>query len=282
MAAALQDRAGKSEYEAARDARQARNAKLVEALGIRGLQIPSPASAAARQGGTKRRVRRSEAPPPIPSRRSSRLSGVEGPSYDVSSAALDAAIEEDATARRPRKRPTASSKPTIPTEPAPDSARALRIADGVAASAVGQVWEPEHNLGPKAYVMARLLGGTAPPRFSKYSGIQEWRNAIVLFVNVSGKAGQRYKNVFVDNFTRMTWFAQKYHVDETPVVQRLLKQSDPVLLFCRQEGMPYVFCGRVALHAYDPSCRPLKFVWELDVATDLQRALRQIAESDSG
>ena len=70
----------------------------------------------------------------------------------------------------------------------------------------------------------------------------------------------------------MTWFAQKYHVEETPVVQRLLKltaredgddERDPVLLFCRREGEAYVFGGQLQLDQFFPEARPLKFIWTL-------------------
>jgi len=42
------------------------------------------------------------------------------------------------------------------------------------------------------------------PTFSKMSGIQEWSNAIFLFVNVSPDGS----NTFLDGGRQITWFAQ--------------------------------------------------------------------------
>merc|ERR1711904_108916 len=174
-------------------------------------------------------------------------------------------VEEECFRRRKSRR--------MPTPTSPDSCKAMKLAPDL--PEVGSKLWPEFGLGPKAYVMARLRGSRQPPKFSKYSGIQEWANAVALFINVTGKNGQLYQNIFMDNFERMTWFAQKYHVEETPVVQRLLRltskregddssrERDPVLLFCRREGEPYIFCGRTALDHFDAESRPLKFIWKL-------------------
>ena len=137
----------------------------------------------------------------------------------------------------------------------------------------------------KAAVMAALRRPQdALARFSKYSGVVEWRNAVVLWVNVGGAD---YKNQFLDGGRKMTWFAGSKHEPETPVIKRLLalgdadvagKQGghggggDEALLLCRVQPGPYVCCGRVRIardaatdlpEAHDPRRRPLKFVLRL-------------------
>eukprot|EP01137_Pigoraptor_chileana_P018474 Opistho-2@78006 len=60
------------------------------------------------------------------------------------------------------------------------------------------------------------------------SGIQEWRNAVMLFVNVSAESDDdksrlnTYDNMFLDRGRRITWFAQTTQHPGTPVIQRLL------------------------------------------------------------
>jgi hypothetical protein len=120
----------------------------------------------------------------------------------------------------------------------------------------------------KAHAMQRLGGLTKPPRFNKYSGIQEWSNAVALFVNVRGKAGEAYKNLFLDGGRRMTFFAQPTQTPETPVITRLLACSDaacesPTVLFLREEAGPYTYAGRLRCAQFYPTSSPLKIVWDL-------------------
>ena len=113
---------------------------------------------------------------------------------------------------------------------------------------------------------------TCSPKFSRMSGIQEWRNAICLFVNVYGDC---YKNVFLDGGRAITWFAQSRQWEGTPVVQRLINceggknldgkvvRRTPVLLFCRNLGCGYVYCGKLGYGGHDPDRIPIRFIWEL-------------------
>ena len=57
------------------------------------------------------------------------------------------------------------------------------------------------------------------PTFSRMSGIQEWKNAVCLFINVYGDG---YKNVFLEQGRFVTWFAQSRQWEGTPVVQRMI------------------------------------------------------------
>ena len=113
---------------------------------------------------------------------------------------------------------------------------------------------------------------SSSPTFSRMSGIQEWKNAICLFVNVYGEG---YKNVFLEGGRFITWFAQNRQWEGTPVVQRLINcaggknssgtnvKQTPILLFCRNKGQGYVYCGRLGYSGHDPDRIPVRFVWEL-------------------
>ena len=139
------------------------------------------------------------------------------------------------------------------------------------------------------------------PKFSKYSGIAEWRNCIYVFVNVGGKD---YDNVFMDGGERMTWFAQPRHTLESPVIRRCLSghatkkkatttkkknntqqtkdggsgggsggggggakkkggKVTPVYLWLRFVGGEYLNCGQVVPDEHDASRIPLRIVWRL-------------------
>ena len=115
--------------------------------------------------------------------------------------------------------------------------------------------------GPSTKLSAvTAMSGRANVRFSKYSGSLEWKNAVVLWVNIGGTD---YKNVFLDGGRQMTWYASERNHEGTPVVQRLTSTNETVLLFCRLPGEPYICCGRLAYVSHVPSRRPLKFLWKL-------------------
>jgi hypothetical protein len=148
--------------------------------------------------------------------------------------------------------------PATPTErPPPEvgTARSRRVdVDKVVDAYLGQsVPGPPTKLS----VVTAIAGNT---RFSKYSGSLEFKNAVVLWVNIGGND---YRNVFMDGGKRMTWYASPRNDERTPVVQRLLSRQEPVLLFCRLPGEPYVCCGRLAYSTHVPRRQPLKFEWEL-------------------
>lgn len=93
-----------------------------------------------------------------------------------------------------------------------------------------------------------VMQGVCPshtPLFSKMSGVQLWKNAVLLFVNVQEDSSSLYDNVFhqvpTNSSTGATdddaaavyfrWFAQQRHHLESPVIQRLLQaqKGDPAL-----------------------------------------------------
>jgi hypothetical protein len=107
-------------------------------------------------------------------------------------------------------------------------------------------------VGRKAKLAAMLacIGSGHPgicPAFSPLSGITQWMNAVVLWVNVGGNT---YENVFyttpdlktesgatVARLNRadagkkalyMSWFAQRRQTEDTPVIQLLVRSNAPL------------------------------------------------------
>lgn len=211
--------------------------------------------------------------------------------------------------------------------PEKGSARAIKIdVEHLLSTQLGQ---PMPGPSTKASAIAVMTEGRGAS-FSKYSGSLEWRNAVVLWVNVGGSD---YKNMFftdrapaaeaaVDapgadakaskgkekgNVSQsgalsggkpaaggmtMTWYASPRNHEGTPVVARLIassgggvavggdegaddegsssaaassakKKVDPILLFCRLPGEPYVCCGRLQYVSHVPRRQPIKFNWRL-------------------
>ena len=177
-----------------------------------------------------------------------------------------AAVEED-DEEEPGE--AATTVPTAAVERQPPEAGTSR-AISIDTAAVIAAHLGEHIPGPPtkmSAVLAMTQGRNA--RFSKYSGSLEWRNAIVLWVNVGGPD---YKNLFFvppgeDGALHMTWYASPRNHEATPVVQRLIGSSrggkDKIVLFCRLPGEPYVCCGHLEYVSHVPGRQPLKFVWRL-------------------
>ena len=188
--------------------------------------------------------------------------------------------------------------------PEAGSARAIKIdVERLLSTHLGQ---PMPGAPTKLSAISIITGGR-PAKFSKYLGCLEWKNAIVLWVNVGGSD---YKNLFFTECAAaadaadatksaggkakaeaaasvaepsggmtMTWYASKMYSDESPVVARLVnsagdeasasvaassaRKGDPVLLFCRLPGEPYVCCGRLQYVSHVPRRSPIKFHWRL-------------------
>jgi len=151
----------------------------------------------------------------------------------------------------------------VAERPPPDAGSARAIALSVDAIIERHLGKPVSSTFTKAAAVEAITG-RKNVSFSKYAGSLEWRNAILLWVNIGGAD---YRNVFLDGGARMTWYASPKNNEGTPVVRRLLAGKEAVLLFCRlqQEGSsePYVCCGRLEYVSHDPSRQPLKFVWSL-------------------
>ena len=79
----------------------------------------------------------------------------------------------------------------------PVNARSCKVLnvdlEGLAIKLLGEVIPPMGGQVKRAAMEAASAEG--PPSFSRMSGIQEWQNAVCLFINVYGDG---YKNVFLD------------------------------------------------------------------------------------
>jgi hypothetical protein len=156
---------------------------------------------------------------------------------------------------------------------------AARVGDADGAW-VGKILLPPEGSGAlKEAAMVAL--GVQRPRFSKYSGIQEFSNSVVLFVNAAppGLSPEALKQPkYVNTFFReraqgpwlMPWFAQARHTAETPVIERLQGRV-PVLLMCRIPGQAYVCCGRLELREKALERSPIRIVWALTRSEQLDQ-----------
>jgi hypothetical protein len=123
------------------------------------------------------------------------------------------------------------------------------------------------------------------PIFSRMTGIQEWSNAIFLFVNVSAESS----NDFQEDGQLISWFAQNRQSEASAQVQRLIHHATgveypskeilpspvheiretimlppcAVALVCRLEGEPYIWCGELEYVSHDHNSHPLRFIWRL-------------------
>jgi len=137
--------------------------------------------------------------------------------------------------------------------------------------------------------VVRALSPVSNPKFSKMSGIQEWKNCVVLYVNVGDKHGNSYANVFTRAGSRISWFAQPRQDEESSAIRTILKTATldeesvedavrraedgeeaapkyvdwPLHLFCRMEGDAYVYCGRLKMVESDTKKAPMKFQMRL-------------------
>ena len=232
------------------------------------------------------------AEPPVDLRRSTRLT-TRKPKASSSAGSGSGATAADDDAHRsttptlstttttttttpPRRAPRPAGPPKERPPPDARSTRAIKVdaAAFVDANLGRQIPGP-----PTKESVVTLLNGGKRPTFSKY-GTTEWRNAVVLWVNIGGGD---YNNVFLDGEDGgldLTWFASPRHHEGTPLVHRLLSAapSDTVLLFCRllepgssSKYEPYVCCGRLQYASHDGRRQPIKFVWRLRDAAALRK-----------
>ena len=245
---------------------------------------------------------------PLPeTRRTATMRSYEGPyeGPDEPPPVDDADFIDDSEADGQSREPPAV---VVRDAPEPGTSRAIKVdVDAVIAKHLGQ---PMPGPATKDSTVKSLTGGRGA-RFSKYSGSLEWKNCVVLWVNVGGAD---YKNVFhadkpdagaaddpgapsgrvsgkgkaaaaavTSEGLTMTWYASPRNDESTPVVARLIKSGgragaassdaqslplpssngEPILLFCRLPGEPYVCCGRLGYLSHVPRRQPVKFLWRL-------------------
>ncbi|EKX39092.1 hypothetical protein GUITHDRAFT_114750 [Guillardia theta CCMP2712] len=140
---------------------------------------------------------------------------------------------------------------------------------------------------PGGHVKAGVMEFVSPkcrPKFSKYVGVQEWKNAIFLMMNIA--YGNSYANTFIDMDSRMqvTYYLSEKTKPEAPIIPKLVKfskyngeadkgQPFSVHLFCRPapesvklanlDNSDYVYCGRLKFLKNDVSRCPIEFLFEL-------------------
>ena len=240
-----------TEYEQRRDARIARNREilmqLVGNLPAHAEMMRADNSPAPKSSGAKRKAR-----PSVPleeQRRSGRIRNMPAPIYtsfevdeDLGDAharakrraekRAEAAAARDARRDASRDDPDArGSKPKPPAKPsAPPAKGSIKTLDAkmreCATEYLGAPIFPPPGDGALKAAVIHALSPISNPRFSKYSGIQEWKNCVTLFVNVGDKYGNSYDNVFTHAGGRISWFAQPRQTEETPVIERILATAE--------------------------------------------------------
>ena len=245
-----------NEYEAKRDARIARNrailAQLVGDLPHALMTAPTGTSprASRKAGSGKKRPRATIDEEDL--RRSGRIRNLPAPIYttferdddlgDNSSRSRSRVVHKQTTATSPRAPTkdryagtsaaggivTTKSTPRFAKPAAALSANSLRSLDAeMSKCSRNHLGRPisDGTGGFKAAVVHEI-SPIANPKFSKMSGIQEWRNVVTLFVNVGDKHGDSYGNVFTHCGGRITWFAQPRQGTDAPVIQRIARTKD--------------------------------------------------------
>ena len=203
-----------------------------------------------------------------PTRKSRRIEALPVVSYDMKIIDKLSSIEDsndninDNIDKIKRHKPI-SSGPRPP--PSSDMSRAInaQLSD-VLSNGLGQ-HIAEYG---KAAVMAMCNNGTVP-RFSKYSGVVEWKNAIFLWVNL-GHDKSQYPNTFSEQGKYITWFGGSKMHEDSEVIKRLItlgktsyKGDDQIILFVRKEGESYVCLGRLVHVDYKLDINPVTFRWQL-------------------
>ena len=121
-----------------------------------------------------------------------------------------------------RSETAAARKPSAP--PSANSIRALRARLWeMYTNYLGERVEPPEGDGGLKAAVVKALSPVHSPKFSKMSGIQEWKNCVVLYVNVGDKHGNTYDNVFTGAGSRISWFAQTRQDEESSAIKVVLK-----------------------------------------------------------
>jgi hypothetical protein len=265
-----------SEYEKLRLENIARNQQFLKEIGLSTLVPTASVTSSLPLSIKKRKNASTELQPPIPlelCRRSSRVAKLtqeHGVKESTKYNDEEPPIEVD----RVFKRKSPSAPRPAPT-PSADSARARNAyLDEFLGDKLGRLVD---SYG-KAAVMAEANSGTLP-KFSKYSGVAEWRNCVFLWVNIfdptNGGGEGIYPNEFYEGGRHMSWFGGSRMTEHSEVVQRLVRAGskdgssvthvvdDQIILFVRLEGENYSCFGRLKIVSCELERSPVKFVWEL-------------------
>ena len=129
------------------------------------------------------------------------------------------------------------------------------------------------------------LGGITSSRlsFNKYSGVQEWKNVVFLWINIVEENTD--KNSFVNDFSRdgkqVSWYGGSRMVEDSPIIQKLIQMGKEcttstssacgsrIILWCRHHDpqtrklLPYTCLGRLTYVSHVPGSYPVAFTWKL-------------------
>ncbi|KAI9006400.1 hypothetical protein DFJ74DRAFT_389779 [Hyaloraphidium curvatum] len=266
-------------YEEQRAARVRRNQEVLRTLGLAdaGLALvaepPSPAPSPAPK---KRRREQASEEENEPTRRwSTRL--VKKSLDDSDDPIL--AYSDPPEPREPRE-PARKKKAAPAKEPAaPDPLSSKSLPADVDALVLSCLGAEVPRRGAYKESCFRALCPSRPAiKFNKYSGIAEFTNAIVLFVNVPVDGS---KGAFENKFQRdggrvlIDYFASDRMDEDTPVIARLRQRADQVVLFMRpveagQTPGSYYFMGRLEMEGEDIDARPMRFTFEITNAAEIR------------
>ncbi|KAL3931710.1 MAG: hypothetical protein SGBAC_011180, partial [Bacillariaceae sp.] len=298
-------------YMALRAAKIARNEAQLKKLGLVKTISPSPIAMGSNVKRSKRPIpKRRPLPPPAMLRRSNRISNK--PDYK------EKALPRDRTAtlqslpdpvmvtknnknirnNNKRRRTTTASPTTARAAPAPPAANSVRSIDlnieqlilGNNDDGGGLLGQQMEQTG-KEFVIYQTFDKAASPEdkdrlqetrlsFNKYCGVQEWRNAMFLWVNLGNKDNP-VVNDFLNDSKQITWFGGSRMHDESPVILKLIKMGQEtatkapeaatkapastsnntksnIVLWCRKyqvetkQFTPYVCFGRLGYKSHEP------------------------------
>eukprot|EP00980_Cylindrotheca_fusiformis_P002714 scaffold627_cov125-Cylindrotheca_fusiformis.AAC.31 len=194
--------------------------------------------------------------------------------------------------RNTKKRSRAAYAPSLPSQPAGNSVRSIDLDTellvvGEEKAVLGRSMErtgkefviyQSFALAASTKDLERLGGSRLS--FNKYCGVQEWKNAIFLWVNLGNNKDNPVVNDFLEDGRQITWFGGSRMYDDSPVIHRLIQlgkegeggernESSRVILWCRKyqtatkQFTPYVCFGRLAYQSHVRESHPLAFVWRL-------------------
>ena len=300
-------------YQDMVNAKRKRNQDVLEASGLLNKPSPPPplTTNSKRKSSSRHKQAQLKFPPQQPSRRSSRLSQQhEKPNYkEVPASMIEKQQQQhdDVVDNNKKKRPRVESRRIVspspsapPPPPAANSVRSINIdTKALLFGEKGVLGQMMGHTG-KEYVINESFALAAYPEdqkrlsgsklsFNKYCGVQEFKNAIFLWINLGSKDNP-VVNDFLDDARQVTWFGGSRMHDESPVIHKLLnygqqdnsngannnaadgrisKPHSNIILWCRRyqtetkQFTPYVCFGRLSYHSHVPQSHPLKFIWNL-------------------
>lgn len=300
-------------YQDMVNAKRKRNQDVLEASGLLNKPSPPLPSTDSKRKFSRHKQAQLKVPPQQPSRRSSRLSQQhEKPNYkEVPASMIEKQQQQHnhVVDNKKKKRPRVESRRIVspspsaaapPPPPAANSVRSINIDTKVLLFGEKGVLGQMMDHTGKEYVINESFAMAAYPEdqtrlsgsklsFNKYCGVQEFKNAIFLWINLGSKDNP-VVNDFLDGAHQVTWFGGSRMHDESPVIHKLLnygrqdnsngannnpaegrisKPHSNIILWCRRyqtetkQFTPYVCFGRLSYQSHVPQSHPLKFIWNL-------------------